>query len=255
MKVTILGTGTSHGIPVVNCDCDVCRSEIQENKRYRCSIYMEKGNTGILIDTTPEFRLQAVRAKIKQIDAILFTHAHADHLHGLDDIRPYSYKKEIPVYAGDKVCKEIKERFPYIFTPPLQKGGGTPNLTLNRINRDPFTIGDFEITPLPVYHGSLKVLGFRTGSFAYITDCSRIPGSTMDLLKGVKHLVLGALRYRPHETHFTIDQALEIIKKISPERAYLTHLCHEVEHFKLKDELYGLGVEPAFDGQVISVTL
>ena len=155
----------------------------------------------------------------------------------------------------EKVCDEIRERFPYIFTAPVQKGGGTPKLVLNRIDTEPFSIGDFEITPLPVYHGNLKVLGFRTGSFAYITDCSRIPDSTLSLLKGVKQLVLGALRYRTHETHFSIDQALEIIKKISPERAYLTHICHEVDHFTLKEELNGLNVEPAYDGQVISVTL
>lgn len=255
MKVTLLGTGTSHGIPVVNCNCNVCRSELVENSRYRCSAYIKKGNTAILIDTATEFRLQAVRAGIDQIDGILYTHAHADHLHGLDDIRPFSFHKKIPVYAQEEVCKELKIRFPYIFNPPVQKGGGTPDIGLNVINGKSFSIGEIEIKPVPVLHGKLAVLGYRIGSFAYITDCSEIPASSLKLLNGVKQLVIGALRYRSHETHFSIPEALEVIKKISPERAYLTHICHEVEHFKLKEELSGLNVEPAYDGQVITVTL
>ncbi len=254
MKVKILGTGTSHGIPVVNCSCHICRSPLSENKRYRCSVYLEEGETGILIDTATEFRLQAVRAGIQRISAILYTHAHADHLHGLDDIRPFSFHQEIPVYASQDVCDEIRGRFPYIFAPPFQKGGGTPQIRLNVIDKNDFQVNGIKITPIPAMHGNLPVFGYRIGDFAYITDCSFIPETSIKLLTGLDHLVIGALRYKPHETHFSIPEALEVIKKISPGRAYLTHICHDVEHFALKKELSGLNVEPAFDGQIISVT-
>ena len=253
MEVTLLGTGTSHGIPVVNCRCPVCLSEKKENQRYRCSIYLKEGETGILIDTATEFRLQAVRAGIDRLDAILYTHAHADHLHGLDDIRPFTFHNIVPVFAQEEVCGELKLRFPYIFTTPLQEGGGKPRIELNQIDTAPFTIGDLTITPVPVMHGQLPILGYRIGNFAYITDCSRIPDSSFPLLEGLDHLVIGALRYKPHETHFSIPQVLEVIKKISPERAYLTHICHDIEHFQLKKELSDLNVEPAYDGQIISV--
>ena len=254
MVVKILGTGTSHGIPVVNCNCAVCRSPEKENKRTRCSIYLQQGDTGILIDTATEFRLQAVRSKISVISGILYTHAHADHLHGLDDIRPFSYYREIPVYAKKDVCGEIRERFPYIFVPPFQKAGGTPRISLNCIDESPFKIEDLEVIPIPVMHGNLPVLGYRIGNFAYITDCSYISESSLEKLAGLECFVIGALRYKHHATHYSISEALEVIKKISPERAYLTHICHDVEHFTLKKELSGLNVEPAFDGQIITVT-
>ena len=254
MKITILGTGTSHGVPVVNCHCDVCRSTVKENKRSRCSVYVEHKGTGILIDTATEFRLQALEADISVISGILYTHAHADHLHGLDDIRPFSYHREIPAYAKEDVCREIRERFPYIFATPFQKGGGKPRIALNTIGNETFTVEGIEILPIPVIHGTLPVLGYRIGGFAYITDCSSIPEESLALLKGLDSLVIGALRYKPHATHFSIPQALDVIKKISPGRAYLTHICHEVDHFTLKKELTNLNVEPAYDGQIITVT-
>ncbi len=254
MNVKILGTGTSHGVPVVNCHCDVCRSTVRENQRSRCSVYVEHRGTGILIDTATEFRLQALKANISVISGILYTHAHADHLHGLDDIRPFSYYREVPVYAREDVCGEIRERFPYIFAAPFQKAGGTPRIALNTIGEAAFTVEDLEIQPIPVMHGNLPVLGYRIGGFAYITDCSFIPEESIKLLSGLDCLVIGALRYKPHATHFSIPQALEVIKKISPGRAYLTHICHEVDHFTLKKELTDLNVEPAYDGQIITVT-
>ena len=182
----------------------------------------------------------------------MITHAHADHLHGIDDLRPFSWKQRIPIWAKEDVCKEIRERFPYIFNPPGQ-GGGTPQISINKIEPGSHIKSQgIEITPVPVYHGNLEILGFRIGNFAYITDCSAIPESSMELLNGVKTLVLGALRYRPHETHFSIPEALEVIKKISPERAYLTHLCHDVDHFQLKADLPE-GVEPAWDGLQLDI--
>ncbi len=252
MIIDLLGTGTSHGIPVASCSCAVCTSNAPENKRYRSSISIRKNGKCLIIDTTPEFRLQTVRASIKEVDSVLITHAHADHLHGIDDLRPFSWKQRIPIWAKEDVCKEIRERFPYIFNPPGQ-GGGTPQISINKIEPGSHIKSQgIEITPVPVYHGNLEILGFRIGNFAYITDCSAIPESSMELLNGVKTLVLGALRYRPHETHFSIPEALEVIKKISPERAYLTHLCHDVDHFQLKADLPE-GVEPAWDGLQLDI--
>lgn len=255
MKITILGSGTSHGVPVAGCGCAVCRSPREENKRMRSSVYIRKGDTALLIDTAVEFRLQAIRADIRKVDGILLTHTHADHLHGLDDLRPFCDRAPIPLYLRPEACRELRERFPYIFCPPRQKGGGTPRIALQPLSGEPFRIGDLTVQPLPVFHGTLPILGFRLGPFAYITDCSAVPETTMPLLEGVEQLVIGALRHRPHPTHFSIGQALGLINKISPKRAYLTHICHEVEHFALKAELSGLGVEPAYDGQVIELTL
>ena len=253
MIITMLGTGTSHGIPVPGCDCPVCLSDKKENKRDRCSLWIRNKDSSVLIDTATEFRLQAVRAGIRSLDGVLITHAHADHLHGIDDLRPFSMKNAITIGAKDVVCKEVRERFPYIFNPPPQAGGGLPQIELRDLSPgQSITFGSLDFLPIPVMHGALPVYGYRCGSFAYVTDCSAIPDSSLALLKGLDVLVLGALRFKPHETHFSIPEALEIIKKISPKRAYLTHICHDVEHFRLKDDLPE-GVEPAWDGLEIAV--
>ncbi len=253
MRITLLGTGTSHGIPVPGCSCPVCLSEKKENNRYRCSLWIRDEKSSVLIDTAPEFRLQAVRAGISSLDGVLITHDHADHLHGIDDLRSFSWKKSIPVAAQNTVCRVIKERFPYIFSPPAQKGGGLPQLELRSLeNKEKIRFGTLEFQPIPVMHGKLPVYGYRCGSFAYVTDCSAIPEASLSLLRDLDVLVLGALRFKPHRTHFSIPEALEIIKKISPKRAYLTHICHDVEHFRLKDDL-PKGIEPAWDGLEIAV--
>lgn len=253
MIVTLLGTGTSHGIPVASCECSVCKSNIKENKRYRSSVWIQHKGTSLIIDTTPEFRLQTVRCGIKDIDAVLMTHSHADHLHGIDDLRPFSWKKRIPIWSQQDVYDEIKARFPYIFNPPVQEGGGTPNISMEIIDPSKeFTIGDITIKPITIMHGKLKILGYRFGKFAYLTDCSAVSEESTALLKGLDTLVLGALRYEKHETHFSIPEALEFIKKISPERAYLTHLSHDVDHYQLKAAL-PQGVEPAWDGLKITI--
>jgi len=252
MIVTLLGTGTSHGIPVAGCSCRVCLSDRRENKRDRCSLWIREGKVNIIIDTPPEFRLQSIREGIRSIDAVLMTHAHADHIHGIDDLRPFSWRKEIPIHAGTDVCKEIRERFPYIFNPPAQ-GGGTPRIRMEEIiPGGEISLGSMKIMPIPVFHGSLGILGFRIGNFAYITDCSRIPDSSWPLLENLEILIINGLRYKPHETHFSIPEALEVIKKISPERAYLTHLCHDVDHFELMANLPE-GIEPAWDGLKLTI--
>ncbi len=252
MRITFLGTGTSHGIPVVGCACPVCTSSDEHNRRTRASIWIriETGEAcrSILIDTATEFRLQAVRAGLNHLDAILLTHPHADHLHGLDDVRPLcSPEHPIPVFGSKETLRELSRRFDYIFH-PRQKGGGVPNLTLNTILAGkPFWIHGIPILPFSVKHGKLDILGYRIGSFAYITDCSFIPEATYPLLEGLEVLVLGALRKRPHPTHFSIQEALKAAERLKPQRVYLTHLCHEVEHEAIKKELPPW-VVPSFDG-------
>ena len=210
-------------------------------------------NTDILIDTATEFRLQAIREEINSVDAIFYTHSHADHLHGLDDIRPLTYKKPIEVFASSEDVSEIRNRFPYIFIKTAQKGGGKPRLNLNEISDRELFINNVKVKPVSVKHGILNIFGYKINKhFAYITDCSFIPEESIDLLKGIDILIIGALRYREHATHFNISQALEVIKKISPERAYLTHLSHDVDHDILSAELPG-GIFPAYDGLKISI--
>ncbi|MDA3811559.1 MAG: MBL fold metallo-hydrolase [Spirochaetaceae bacterium] len=253
MIITILGSGTSHGIPVVGCSCPVCLSENIKNNRTRSSILVSSENTNILIDTATEFRIQAVREKITSVDAIIYTHSHADHLHGLDDIRPLTYKNAVNVYASVKDYAEIKNRFPYIFNDTVQKGGGKPRLNLIKIEENEIFIQNIKIRPVAVKHGLLDIYGYKINdNAAYITDCSFISENSIKVLKGIKVLIIGALRYREHSTHFNINQALELIKKISPERAYLTHLSHDVDHDILSAELPE-GIFPAYDGLKISI--
>lgn len=252
MKITILGSGTSHGIPVVGCSCPVCISENIKNKRTRASILVSNNQTKILVDTATEFRLQAVREGITRLDGILYTHSHADHLHGIDDIRSLSREKTIPIYGQAIDLEEIQSRFPYIFQLTPQKGGGKPAVTAIPINKEPFKIGSIEIQPIEIKHGILNIFGYIFNKqVAYLTDCSAIPKASLKLLKNLDIVIIGALRYKPHPTHFSIDQALGIIKKISPNRAYLTHLCHDIDHEQLIEEL-PKGVFPAYDGLKIT---
>ncbi len=255
MELTFLGTGTSHGIPVITCSCKVCGSRHAKNRRLRSSVYIKSELSSILIDTTPEFRLQAITHKIDKIDGVLYTHTHADHLHGIDDIRPFSVKKDIPLYGRNEDLKEISDRFPYIFNTTPQIGGGKPNLKTIPVI-DKFKIGDLEITPIPIKHGVLDIYGYRINNIAYLTDCSGIPKESYKLLEGLDVLILGALRYKEHSTHFNIDQAITEIKHINPKSAYLTHICHDINHHSFIKELKRRGkkdtfikkIKPAHDG-------
>ena len=273
--ITFLGTGTSIGIPVPGCGCRVCRSVDRRNRRTRTSLLVESAGKRILIDTSPEFRLQALKAGIDDLDAVFWTHAHADHVHGLDDLRALTWNNSIPGYANAGTVAEIRQRFDYLWK-ETQKGGGKARIVLKEVgdgdvvevSKRPFRkYGEaptaepeadalvragipeepLRVVPLPVWHGKLPIFGWRCGPAAYITDASAIPDSTYPLLEGLKILIVGALHFKPHPTHFNVQRALEEIKKIRPERAYLTHISHEVSHRILKRKTPG-DVSPARDG-------
>lgn len=261
----MLGTGTSHGVPMIGCDCAVCRSDDPRDRRSRPSILIERldgGDTGrpiadavrhILVDTSTDLRAQALALNVRRVDAILFTHSHADHILGLDEVRRFNVLQHgaIPAYADARTVHDLRQTFSYIFNPPSQLGGGIPQLVLSRI-AGPFTLGGLEIIPVTVLHGRRPILGFRIGSFAYLTDCSAIPDESWPLLAGVRTLVLDALRVRPHPTHFNVDQALEAASRIGAERTWFTHICHDLPHAATNARL-PRGVELAYDGQVLEV--
>ncbi|GHV77209.1 MBL fold metallo-hydrolase [Spirochaetia bacterium] len=234
MKLTVLGSGTSHGIPVIGCSCPVCTSPDPKDNRMRASLYIE-GNDGkrVVIDTGPDFRTQALRVGLKSLDAVFLTHAHADHVHGLDDVRSLSYEREIPVYGNAETLGELKERFSYVFR-NTQRGGGKPRISLNPAS-SPVQIGGLTLTPIPVKHGILDILGWKISEakapFAvYLTDTSFIPRSSLDLIESPEYLIVGGLRVRPHETHFCFEEALSAGADIHARHVYLTHICHSHSH-------------------------
>lgn len=252
MKVTVLGSGTSLGVPVIGCDCEVCRSDDPRNKRLRSSILVESAETRLLVDVTPDFRTQALRKDIRRVDAVLMTHEHADHISGLDDLRIFGFqtKAAVPVYSNRTVRKFIEDRFSYAFN-PMQRGGGVPHLDL-RLIEEPTRIGDILVTPVPVVHGKMEILGFRFGDFGYITDASYLPDESMALLGGVNVLILNALRRRRHPTHFSLDEAIEVARKLSPEITYLTHLTDDFDHEPTNRSLPE-GIELAYDELEIDI--
>jgi phosphoribosyl 1,2-cyclic phosphate phosphodiesterase len=248
MIVTFLGTGTSTGVPVVGCACRVCTSGDPRDKRLRQSVKIEAGGKYLLIDTTPDLRLQLLRDPIPRLDFILYTHSHSDHLMGLDDIRPFNFRQRetVHAFASPSTAKAVRRAFAYIWD-QSQAGGGKPQLELHEID-GPFTHEGVEIIPLPVQHGDWTILGFRVGPFAYITDTNGIPDETMRLLEGVESLALDALRPAPkHPTHFVIEEALAAAQKIGAKETWLIHLAHEVSHAEVERGLPG-GVRVAYDG-------
>ncbi len=251
MEVIFLGTGTSHGIPVVSCTCEVCTSADPRDQRSRASILIKEKGSSVLIDTSTEFRLQAVREGIREISAILFTHAHADHLHGLDDIRPLTIQHAVHAFASPDTAADIRKRFDYIFK-HTQIGGGKPNLILSEITGPEFIAAGLKITPVPLKHGTMHIFGYRIGKLAYLTDCSCIPKESYALLEDLDVLILGALRYKPHPTHFCFDQAIEAAEKIGARRTFFTHLCHDASHEELLKYL-PKKIEPAYDGLYLDV--
>ena len=254
-RVTFLGSGTSAGVPVIACTCAVCRSTDPRDTRLRPSIYVDvPGHAGILVDTGPDLRQQALTHGITRVDAILYTHGHADHVMGLDEVRRFNWVQggaPIPAYASQPTWNELRETFSYAFGPPPTQGGGVPKLEPHEID-GPFEVGGVRIVPVPLWHGKLPVLGFRFGNFAYLTDCNRLDDEAWPLVEGVETLVIDALRVRPHSTHFTIDEALAAAARIAPRRTYFTHMCHDVGYAETNARLPA-GVELAYDGLVLDV--
>jgi phosphoribosyl 1,2-cyclic phosphate phosphodiesterase len=252
VRVLFLGTGTSHGVPMIGCDCGVCRSSDPRDTRSRPSILIDlTDDFRILVDTTPDLRTQALRHDIRRIDAILYTHAHADHVMGLDEVRRYNMlsRAPMPVYGDATTLRELRRTFAYVFESDAPKGGGVPDLRLFTIGGS-FSLGRREIVPVPLRHGPWTVLGYRVGRFAYLTDCNGVPDASLRLLEGLDVLVLDALRRRPHPTHFTIDQAVDMARRIGARQTYFTHIAHELGH---EATCAGLpsGMALAYDGQVL----
>jgi phosphoribosyl 1,2-cyclic phosphate phosphodiesterase len=254
LSVTILGSGTSTGVPVLGCHCPVCASLDPRNQRTRCSALIRYRNRHILIDTTTDLRQQALRERIGRIDAVLYTHAHADHLHGIDDLRAFNFVAggAIPVFGSEETLGAIRRNFAYIFDEE-QEPGYRPRLEMRAIGA-PFTLFGLTVEPLPLRHGRGRSLGYRLGPFAYLVDCNAIPPESEARLAGLELLVIDALRFRPHDTHFNIPQALETAARLAPRRTLLTHLSHEVDHSR-HAPLLPPGTELAFDGQQVEVPL
>ncbi|HTH13131.1 MAG TPA: MBL fold metallo-hydrolase [Spirochaetia bacterium] len=250
MKLTFWGTGTSTGVPMVGCDCAVCRSSDPRNRRRRASVLLETDGHHWLIDAGPDFRIQALEARLGDLDGVFLTHAHADHILGLDDLRPLSWKKTVPVWADARTTSHVRAAFPYFF----EEGDGKtsrPRLDFREIRPDvPIEVPGLRVRPVPVHHGDATILGFRVGRLAYLTDCNGIPATSLPLLEDLDILILGALRPRPHPTHFSLDEAVAMAAKVGARRTYFTHFSHEVDHSVWAATL-AEGLFPAYDGLVL----
>ena len=248
MKITFLGTGTSCGVPVIGCQCEVCQSTDARDKRLRCSILVETATTRLLVDCGPDFRTQILPQPFRRIDGILVTHAHYDHVGGMDDIRPYCQFGEINVYADPLACKGMRQMLPYCFAE--NRYPGVPAIGLHEIHAgEPMTIGDIEIMPVQVMHGALPILGYRFGAFAYITDMKTMERGQAELLRGVEVLVVNALRFdRPHHSHQLVGDAVDFARSIGARHTLLTHLCHDIGLHDHANSRLPQGVELAYDG-------
>lgn len=254
MKVYFLGTGTSQGIPVIGSNHSVCLSNDLKDKRLRVSVWIHDENNSIVIDCGPDFRQQMLTSKCQKVDAILFTHEHADHTAGMDDIRPFNFKQgPIPIYAHDRVLKNLEKRFDYIFETE-NKYPGAPSIQSNEVvNNEPFSIGNFKVIPINVMHGNLQVFGYRIGDFAYLTDVKTVEPSEIEKLKGVKVLVVNALREEPHHSHFNLQEALDFVTLIQPEKAYFTHISHILGFHEEVQKKLPKNVFLAYDNLEISI--
>jgi phosphoribosyl 1,2-cyclic phosphate phosphodiesterase len=251
--ITFLGTGTSQGVPVIACTCEVCKSLDYRNKRLRTSVHIQVDNQSFVIDTGPDFRQQMLRENVNQLDAVIFTHAHRDHTSGLDDVRAYNYiyKMDMPVYGTQAVLDQLKIEYAYAFEEV--KYPGLPRLALNLISEKEFEINGVRITPLLVYHHKMSVMGFRIGNFSYITDANLIPDETLKRLKGSDVLVLNALQHEPHISHFNLQQALEASQTIGARKTYFTHISHKLGLHDEVSKTLPANVMLAYDGLQITL--
>ncbi len=253
LRLTVLGSGTSVGVPTIGCHCEVCRSSDPRDSRLRPSLLIRSAERTILVDTTPDFRQQALRSGIERLDAILFTHSHADHILGLDDVRPFNFhqRARIPVYGSPETIAAIRRVFAYIFEDG-QSQSSIPRLETHELDGAPFELFGMRFTPVPVYHGRTLVYGFRFATAAYLTDHSEIPEESLRLLEGLDVLFLDALRHKPHPTHSTVERSLETVERLGPRRAFFTHICHDLPHARTEERLPA-HVRLAYDGLEIDV--
>jgi len=254
VRITVLGSGTSVGVPTIGCDCRVCRSEDPRDKRLRPSVLVSYGGRHVLIDTSPDFRAQALRAGFRTLDAVLYTHSHADHILGLDDLRPFNYGRaeQIPIYARPDALANIQRVFRYVFEATNHCGGGIPRLAAHPMDDAGVELFGLRFTPVPVMHGPRQIVGFRFGRAAYLTDHSDIPAGSLEMLQDLDVLFLDALRHSPHPTHSTIERSLGWVEQLRPRRAYFTHICHDLAHEETNRALPA-NVELAYDGLEIVV--
>lgn len=258
MRLTFLGTGTSHGVPAIGCDCDVCRSADPRNKRMRSSVYVCAGGTAVLVDVTPEFRLQAIANDVRRVDGVVLTHAHADHIMGIDDLRRINELQGGPVtiHGSPDTLRVVRRTFAYAFEPGLP-GPTCPALELSPMS-GPLDFGPLRVTPLPCHHGLFRIHGFRfeeqgrPGRIAYFPDCNAIPEPSLEALRGIDVMILDGLRPQPHPTHFSLPETLEMFRKIGAGRSYITHLCHRLEHHATQAAMPP-GVFVPWDGLTIEV--
>lgn len=253
LKITVLGSGTSSGVPTIGCSCEVCRSTDPRDTRLRPSILVQHMDRNIIIDTTPDFRAQVLRARMQRLDAIVYTHAHADHIFGLDDIRPFNYhqKGRIPIYVSRPTFAVIQRVFEYVFD-QKERNTNVPKLEVNLIDEAPFDVLGLRFEPIPLMHGNDTIFGYRFGNVAYLTDHSDIPGPSLDRLHGLDVLFLDALRRRPHPTHSTVEKSIETAQMLRPRRTYFTHMCHDIGHAATEASLPP-GIFLAWDGLEIDV--
>lgn len=248
LTITFLGTGTSSGVPMVACDCGVCKSNDAKDQRLRSSILVQSSKTSFVVDTTPDFRYQMLREQVKKLDAVLYTHPHKDHIAGLDDVKAFTFVSgnAMEIFANELTQEALKREFYYIFTD--KKYPGIPQVNINTIDLTPFSIGDIPVIPILVWHLNMPVLGFRFGDFTYITDANRMEETEKGKIKGSKTLVINALRHKKHLSHFTLDEAINLVQELNVPQAYFTHISHQLgKHQQINSELPN-GVELAYDG-------
>jgi phosphoribosyl 1,2-cyclic phosphate phosphodiesterase len=253
LRITVLGSGTSVGVPTPGCHCAVCTSADPRDNRLRPSVLLEYGGHNVVIDTTPDFRTQVLRAKVDRLDAVLFTHSHADHIMGLDDVRPFNFRQRtrIPIFASSDTMGAIQRCFQYIFDDG-ERESSVPQLEVHTLNGESFELFGLGFAPIRLLHGRSSIFGFRFGCAAYLTDHSDIPAESMEQLRGLDVLFLDALRHKPHPTHSTVERSIQTVEQLAPKRAFFTHICHDLPHAET-ESLLPPHIRLAYDGLEITV--